>query len=140
MNARRTSFLLGILLVAGAGTGVFAYQRAYPRPQFATAVATRGDIRSTISATGTLNAVVTVPVGTQVSGTIQQLFADFNSPVRKGQLIARIDPATVQAKLSQAQADLESAQAMVPDQEAEVAKARADLANAEANVVKNRVV
>jgi HlyD family secretion protein len=134
------SCLLGILLVAGAGTGVFAYQRAHPRLEFATAVATRGDIRSAISATGTLNAVVAVPVGTQVSGTIQQLFADFTSPVRKGQLIARIDPATVQAKLNQAQADLESAQAMVPDQEAEVAKAQADLANAEANVVKNRVV
>ena len=97
MSARRTSFLLGILLVAGAGTGVFAYQRAHPRLQFATAVAARGDIRSAISATGTLNAVVTVPVGTQVSGTIQQLFADFNSPVRKGQLIARIDPATVRS-------------------------------------------
>jgi HlyD family secretion protein len=126
--------------VAGAGTGVFVYQRAHPHLQFATAVVSRGGIRSTISATGTLNAVVTVPVGTQVSGTIQQLFVDFNSPVRKGQLIARIDPATFQAKLNQAQADLESAQAMVPDQEAEVAKAQADLANAEANVVKNRVL
>ncbi|HEX7551120.1 MAG TPA: efflux RND transporter periplasmic adaptor subunit, partial [Candidatus Methylomirabilis sp.] len=140
MNARRTALLLGILLVAGAGTGVFAYERAHPRPRFATAVVTRGDIRSTISATGTLNAVVTVPVGTQVSGTIQQLFVDFNSPVRKGQLIACIDPATFHAKLNQGQADLESAQAMLLDQEAEVAKAQVDLANAEATVVKNRVV
>jgi HlyD family secretion protein len=79
-------------------------------------------------------------VGTQVSGTVQQLFADYNSQVRKGQLIARIDPASFEAKAAQAKADLQSAQAMVADQEAQVTKARADLAGAQASVGNGRVL
>jgi len=82
---------------------------------------------------------VTVQVGTQVSGTIQQLLVDFNSPVKKGMLIARIDPATFEAKVNQAQADLENSRASVLNQRAAVAKARADLVNAKANVVRQDV-
>jgi HlyD family secretion protein len=100
----------------------------------------RGAIRATIAATGTLNPVVSVQVGTQVSGTIQRLFADYNSRVRKGQLIARLDPAAFAAKVAQARADLESAQAMVGDQEALVAKAQADLATAQATAANGRVL
>ena len=82
---------------------------------------------------------MTVQVGTQVSGTIQQLLADFNSPVKKGMLIARIDPAIFEAKVKQAQADLESTKASVLNQRAAVARAQADLANARANVVRQEV-
>jgi HlyD family secretion protein len=62
-----------------------------------------------VSATGTLNAVLSVPKGEQAPGTTQQLFTDHNAPVAKGQLIARSDPAAFEAKVNQAKADLESA-------------------------------
>jgi HlyD family secretion protein len=71
----------------------------------------RGDIRATVTATGTLNAVTTVLVGTQVSGTIKDIYVDFNSQVKKGQVIARIDPSTFEAQVRQAGANLLSAKA-----------------------------
>ena len=130
--------LLVVLILLGAG-GFYWYSSNGRGPSYRTAPVERGELLSTISATGTLNAVVTVQVGTQVSGTIQQLLVDFNSPVKKGMLIARIDPATFEAKVNQAQADLESSRASVLNQRASVAKAGADLVNAKANVVRQEV-
>jgi HlyD family secretion protein len=72
---------------------------------------TRGDIQQAVTATGTVNAVTTVQVGTQVSGTIKTLYVDFNSRVKKGQIIAQIDPSTFESQVQQAQANLLSAQA-----------------------------
>ncbi|MFB3908627.1 MAG: efflux RND transporter periplasmic adaptor subunit [Candidatus Eisenbacteria bacterium] len=77
---------------------------------FRTEEVQRGDVRVTVSATGTLNAVTTVQVGSQVSGTISALYADFNSPVHKGQVLAQIDPTFLKAQVSQSEADLERAQ------------------------------
>ena len=76
-----------------------------------TAAVTRGDIVDTVGATGTLQAVTTVQVGTQVSGTIQELYADFNSLVKKGQVLARLDPSLFQTQIEQARANLIRAQA-----------------------------
>ena len=76
---------------------------------------TLGDVQKTITATGTVNPVTTVQVGTQVSGTIKQLFADFNSRVRKGQLIAQIDPAFYETQMAQAQANADRADAALRD-------------------------
>ena len=72
----------------------------------------RGNMQSTVSATGTLNAVTTVSVGTQVSGQVSQLFVDFNDNVKKGQLLARIDPTLAQQSVTDAQANVEKAQAV----------------------------
>ena len=93
-------------------------------PAFRTAKVERGPIMATVSSTGTLNPVTSVQVGTQVSGQIQQLFVDFNSPVKKGELIARIDPETFTYRLRQAEADLESARSSVG--RAQVAQVIAD--------------
>src|SRR5512147_804877 len=79
--------------------------------QYRTEPVTRGDMRQTVTATGTVNPVTTVQVGTQVSGTIKSLFADFNSRVKKGQIIAQIDPSTFEAQVQQADANLHAAQA-----------------------------
>jgi HlyD family secretion protein len=105
-----------------------------------------GDINVVISATGNPNAVVTVQVGSQVSGTILALYADFNTKVTKGQLIARIDPAAFQAKVDQGQANLDAARASAANAEAGVQKAQAGIqaanasvAAAVANVVKTKV-
>jgi HlyD family secretion protein len=80
-------------------------------PSYRTEPVTRGDIQAAVTATGTVNAVTTVQVGTQVSGTIRTLYVDFNSRVKKGQLIAQIDPSTFEAQVQQAEANLHSAQA-----------------------------
>ena len=80
-------------------------------PSYRTEPVSRGDIEQTVTATGTVNAVTTVLVGTQVSGTIKTLYVDFNSRVKKGQLIAQIDPSTFESQVLQAQANLLSAQA-----------------------------
>lgn len=80
-------------------------------PQFITDKVIRGDIEMAVTATGTVNPVTTVLVGTQVSGTIKNIYVDFNSPVKKGQLIARIDPALFEAQVNQARANLLSAKA-----------------------------
>lgn len=80
-------------------------------PAYRTEPVTRGDILATVTATGTVNAVTTVQVGTQVSGTIKSLYADFNSHVKKGQIIAQIDPSTFEAQVQQADANLHAAQA-----------------------------
>jgi HlyD family secretion protein len=80
-------------------------------PSYRTDAVTRGDIQQAVTATGTVNAVTTVQVGTQVSGTIKTLYVDFNSRVKKGQLIAQIDPSTFESQVQQAQANLLSAQA-----------------------------
>src|SRR2546427_5666243 len=78
---------------------------------YQTATVTRGPITHLVSATGTLNPVVNVQVGSQVSGNIQKLFADFNSQVKAGQIVAQIDPMLFQAAVTQAEGDLASAQA-----------------------------
>src|SRR6266852_796168 len=78
---------------------------------YQTAEVTRGPITQAVTATGTLNPVVNVQVGSQVSGNIAKLFVDFNSQVKAGQVVAQIDPAIFQATVTQAEGDLASAQA-----------------------------
>src|SRR6188768_872713 len=77
---------------------------------YQTAPVLRGPITQAVTATGTLNPVVNVQVGSQVSGNVQKLFADFNSNVKAGDVVAQIDPATFQASVTQAEGDLAAAQ------------------------------
>jgi len=93
-------------------------------PEFRTDPVTRGNIQQAVTATGTVNAVTTVLVGTQVSGTIKTLYVDFNSRVKKGQLIAQIDPSTFESQVQQAQANLLSAQANLEKAEAALVDAK----------------
>jgi HlyD family secretion protein len=104
---KRSRILLAVGLAAVAGLGLWRWQasRAKPRGQMETAALERGRIVAKVTATGTLSALVTVQVGSQVSGRIAALYADFNSPVKKGQLIAKIDPALFQASVEQARAN-----------------------------------
>jgi HlyD family secretion protein len=94
-------------------------------PQYFTSKAERGDIHDVVEATGTIDAVTTVQVGSQVSGTIAKLHADFNSRVKKGQVVALIDPSLFQGALLQAKADLADAQANLATSKANLEKARA---------------
>jgi HlyD family secretion protein len=101
---------------------------------FRLAAVERGPIISAVSTSGTLNAVITVQVGSQVSGQIMELMADFNSEVKAGHVIARIDPETFAAKVRQAQAELDVARANVHIQRAGIERAQKELANAAASL------
>ncbi len=124
--------IVGLLLAAGLAGSLFFHKEG-KAPRFRTEAITRGDLRAAVTATGTMNAVVTVLVGTQVSGTIKTLYVDFNSPVKKGQLLAQIDPATFNAQVEQARANLLAAQANVN-------KAEATLADAKRNFERNKTL
>src|SRR5215469_7994267 len=98
----------GVVVIAAAL--YFALNRNKQVQHF-TAKIERGDINDAVEATGTINAVITVQVGSQVSGTIAKLNADFNTRVHKGDIVAVIDPALFKGALLQASADLENAKA-----------------------------
>jgi HlyD family secretion protein len=140
----------GVLIVFVA---LFAFRRCGGNgaAEYQTSTITRGAITQAVTATGTLNPVVNVQVGSQISGNIQKLSVDFNSPVKAGQIVAEIDPAVFQAAVMQAQGDLENAQAglelaqitekrtedLVAKQnsaQADLDQARATLHQAQANV------
>jgi HlyD family secretion protein len=130
---KRLVSLVLVGLAVGAGvSGYFYAQSRGNAPKYRLARVERGPLTAAVSATGNLNAVITVQVGSQVSGQIAELRADFNSVVKKDQVIARIDPAIFEAKVNQAKADLDSAQATVINQQAQVERARADVENARA--------
>ena len=101
---------------------------------FMTARIERGDIRNNVFATGTLQAVTTVQVGSQVSGTISSLSADFNTHVRKGQVVAQLDPSILQAQVASARANLEQARAGLADAQAKVLAAKSTIQNQRAGV------
>ena len=106
--SRKVVFRAGLVLVAVAmGFGVRQFAFSSPTPSFRFVTVERGDIQSTVSTTGTLGAVTTVNVGTQVSGQVSALYVDFNDQVKKGQLLARIDPTIAQQAVADAQANLE---------------------------------
>lgn len=112
MRYRKTKLVIGLLILLGVGGTIWVFQQPpepLPAPDYDVAKVVHGDISSVVSATGTLNPMNTVLVGSQVSGTIQALHADFNDRVDKGQVIAQIDPAIFKARLAEAQAKLESA-------------------------------
>ena len=124
-----------VFLISLVGAGVWAYSSVNSganAPAYRVARVERGTLTSAVSATGSLNAVTTVQVGSQITGQIKQLFADFNSKVRKGEVVAQIDPEGFQAKVTQAQADVESAEASVLNTQASVERYRADVQNARA--------
>ena len=110
--------IIGASLVIIALAGLFFFRGKGNEPQFRTDKVTKGDIVMSVTATGTVNPVTTVLVGTQVSGTIKDIYVDYNAPVKKGQLIARIDPASFEAQVEQAKANLLSAKANLEKAEA----------------------
>ncbi|MBI3523943.1 MAG: efflux RND transporter periplasmic adaptor subunit [Betaproteobacteria bacterium] len=131
MRRRPLLYLFAAALLAVAGYGGYRYLGSgADQPRYKLARIENGALTAQVSATGTLNPVVSVQVGSQVSGQIKEILVDFNSPVKAGQLIARIDPETFQLRVRQAEADLEATRAALAVQRAEVARAAASLADA----------
>ena len=100
-----------VLAVIGGGAAAYYMRKGTPEPTVTTMPLSRGDIAEVVQATGTLEAVETVDVGTQVSGVVQEMNADYNSIVKKGQVIARLDPSIIQTQIEQARANVTRAQA-----------------------------
>jgi len=124
--------VLAVLLAGAVGVAVYyARSNDAAHPSFTTAVLTGGPVVSRVEATGTLQAVTTVAVGSQVSGTISSLHADFNSRVRKGQVLARLEPSLFQTQVEQAEATVQRLQADVERAVVEVEDAAAKLRRAE---------
>ena len=130
----RLAIIAGLVAIAGFAGFAFWSNRA-SAAEYMTAKVERGNLRNTVTATGVLQAVTTVQVGSQASGTISALSADFNSVVKKGQVIAQLDPSTAQAQVQQARANLENAKASLIQARAGVTASRAGTADAQAKVL-----
>ncbi len=114
-----------VVIVIILGIAAFIFIRSKENGiKYRTEKVAMGNIEASVTATGTVNAVTTVLVGTQVSGTIKNIYADFNSPVKQGQIIAQIDPATFEAQVDQARANVLSAKANLEKAEATLADAK----------------
>ncbi|MFO7692819.1 MAG: efflux RND transporter periplasmic adaptor subunit [Vicinamibacterales bacterium] len=141
MTRKRTMMwmLASVGLIGTAGAGVATRASSQVKPRVTTVEVTRGDVVQAISATGSLEAVTTVNVGSQVSGIVQTLYADFNDFARKGQTLARLDPSLFQTQVEQAEANLVRAEADV--ERLEVARDAAKLALARtATLAEKRLV
>ena len=144
---QRKPWIVGalVLALAAAGVGGWLHWRGgVEAVQYRTAKIERGPLQATVAASGTVAPVTQVQIGTQVSGQIKELYADFNSEVKAGQLIARLDPDTFQQRLRQVQADLDAARASVLTAQANALAAQAaasraavDAAEAERNFRRN---
>ena len=134
--SRKQRVLLALLLVAVVTSAGFYFGgRRASAAEYMIARVERGNLRNTVTATGTLQAVTTVQVGSQASGTISALMVDFNSSVKKGQVIAQLDPSVAQAQLQQSRANLEQARASLQQSLAAVNNSRAGVSDAQARVL-----
>ena len=122
----------GGFMAAVVFAGFYFWGNETSTPQYMTARIEKGNLRNTVTATGALQAVTTVQVGSQASGTIAALYADFNSVVKKGQVVAQLDPAVAKAQVDQARANLEQARASLAQSRAAVTNARAGISDAQA--------
>src|SRR6266850_2849759 len=132
--SRKKQLILGggaLAIIALAGFYFWGNQAS--AAQYMTAKIERGNLRNTVTATGTLQAVTTVQVGSQASGTISALYADFNSVVKKGQVVAQLDPAVSKAQVDQARANLAQARASLTQATAAVVNSRAGVSGAQAS-------
>ncbi|HXJ54925.1 MAG TPA: efflux RND transporter periplasmic adaptor subunit [Burkholderiales bacterium] len=108
----RFALILALVVAAAAGGGWYWYQSRAESSvvRYRLAKLERGPMAAAVAASGTLNAVATVPVGSQISGQVKDIYADFNTPVKKGQVMALIDPATFELRVNQTRADLDAAE------------------------------
>ncbi len=130
----RRALVAGVPVALVAAT-LWAYRGA-GAVEYYTAKVERGSVSQVVQATGTINSVVSVQVGSQVSGNIEKLYVDFNSRVKKGQVIAQIEPSNFQARLMQAAADLQSAQANAKALEAQIETQKGEILMSQANLDK----
>jgi HlyD family secretion protein len=138
LGAKKQIILGGAALAVLGIAAYYYWGNQSSAPQYMTAKVERGNLRNTVTATGTLQAVTTVQVGSQASGTLSALNADFNSLVKKGQVIAQLDPSVSKAQVDQARANLQQARAGLQQSIAGVAGSRAGVSDAQAKMLAAR--
>ncbi|TAK06147.1 MAG: efflux RND transporter periplasmic adaptor subunit [Candidatus Manganitrophaceae bacterium] len=136
-GSKKWILLVGLFLLVIGGAAFF--RNGKKEAEYRTAKVEQGGITASVSATGKVNARVTVQVGSQVSGTIQRLFADFNSQVKKGEIIAQIDPSLLGAQVEQAKARLANNEANVEKAQVVLADAKRNLRRMEALLSQNLI-
>src|SRR5262249_49442581 len=133
-------FALIIVLVLAVGSFLFfRTSRTAADNNYFTAPVTRGPLKKVVNATGVVQTVLTVQVGSQVSGQVEELYADFNSVVKHGQLLAKLDTRNLEAALENSQASVAAAEARVRSAEAEIKTHAANMQNSKANLDAARV-
>jgi HlyD family secretion protein len=135
---KRAIIILLIIAAVGAGAGAYYMRRNSGEIQVNTLPVTRGEIVDTVGSTGTLQAVTTVQVGSQVSGNISFLGADFNSIVKKGQVIAKLDPSLFDAQLQQARANLSQARANLTKSQSDLDRMKVMLTDAQQKYTRSK--
>ncbi len=140
LRTKRFITLIAFIVITAGITLAFSYfNHKDSGNQYFTEKVERGSLRAVVNATGNVQAVVTVQVGSQVSGQIEAIYADYNSIVKRGQLLAKIDPRTYEAALENAKANLAAAQSHTRSAEADLATQQANLLNAKVNLVAAKV-
>lgn len=144
---RKAVFVIVVAAAVAGGWYWYASREDDGEVRYRTARVERGPLAAVVVASGTLNAVTTVQVGSQISGQVKEIYADFNTPVKKDQVIARIDPATFELRVQQARADLDAAQGAVAvalsglaAQQAELGRVKVTLADAQRDVERKRAL
>ena len=147
INWKLAAVVVGVLALAGGGVWWYTQKQASSDVQYRTSKIERGNLQASVSASGAVNPVTQVSVGTQVSGQIKELYVDFNSEVKAGQLIALIDPETFEYRVRSAQADLDStraqvltAQANVASSIAQVSRSKLDLTEAQRDLERQQTL
>src|SRR5512138_3372922 len=138
LTKKKVLIALGFVAVV-AILAFSALRQRTPTSQYFTAAVEQGPLRNVVNATGVVQTVVTVQVGSQVSGQVEELYADFNSVVKHGQLLAKLDPRNFQAQVENAQASVAAARARVRSAEADQKTQAANLLSAKANLEAARV-
>jgi HlyD family secretion protein len=131
---RKKIWIAGAVCLVVIAGGWYYWRSRTSDVKYVTATVRRGNLTSTVQATGTLNALTTVPVGSYVSGTVQYIFADFNTRVHAGQVLAQLDPAIYEAQVVQARGNLENAEGNLVTLAANVQVDAANVAKSQANV------
>jgi HlyD family secretion protein len=138
LGTKRRVAVVGLAVALVALAGFWFWGNQANAAEYMTARVERGNLRNTVTATGTLQAVTTVQVGSQASGAISALYADFNSTVKKGQVIAQLDPSVTQAQVQQSRANLQQAEAQLQSARAAVAQSHAGVAQTRAGITDAR--
>ncbi|HEX8145772.1 MAG TPA: efflux RND transporter periplasmic adaptor subunit [Pyrinomonadaceae bacterium] len=138
LNTKRRLAFVALFVALVAAGGFWYWGEGADAAEYMTAKVERGSLRNTVTATGTLQAVTTVQVGSQASGTISALYADFNSTVKKGQLLAQLDPSVAQAQVQQARANLAQARAQLQQARSAVGQSQAGVAQSRAGITDAR--
>ena len=137
-RTRAISLLVGVALIAAVAVGWHYWSKRNNAPEYLTSTVERGDIVASVSASGTLNPVKSVSVGSQVSGQIKELLVDYNSRVRQGDIVARINPQTYESRVQEAEANLQAARASLLSSQAELNRQRVTTLNLERDLKRKR--